>query len=87
MDLSAIWIMAVSDLRQRIRDRSVLIFALVVPIAIMIVFNLLFSGLGSSESLKPITVRVAAEPDDRVAQGLIQALDRHQFDVVFGGTV
>ena len=63
MDLSAIWIMAVSDLRQRIRDRSVLIFALVVPIAIMIVFNLLFSGLGSSESLKPITVRVAAEPD------------------------
>ena len=64
MDLSAIWIMAVSDLRQRIRDRSVLIFALVVPIAIMIVFNLLFSGLGSSESLKPITVRVAAEPDD-----------------------
>ena len=74
MDLSAIWIMAVSDLRQRIRDRSVLIFALVVPIAIMIVFNLLFSGLGSSESLKPITVRVAAEPDDRVAQGLIQAL-------------
>ena len=45
MDLSAIWIMAVSDLRQRIRDRSVLIFALVVPIAIMIVFNLLFSCL------------------------------------------
>lgn len=74
MDLSAIWTMASSDLRQRIRDRSVLIFALVVPIALMIVFNLLFSGAGSAKSLKPITVQVAAQPDDQFAQGLVRAL-------------
>jgi ABC-2 type transport system permease protein len=74
VDLSAIWTMAASDLRQRIRDRSVLIFALVVPIALMFVFNLLFSGAGSSQSLKPITVQVAAEPDDQIALGLVQML-------------
>lgn len=71
MDLSAIWTMAASDLRQRVRDRSVFIFALVVPIALMFVFNLLFSGLGSSDALEPIKVQVAAEPDDSIAQGLV----------------
>mgnify|MGYP007111976339 CR=1 FL=1 len=50
--------MALSDLRQRVRDRSVLIFGLAVPIILMFVFNLLFSGLGSSESLGKITVIV-----------------------------
>ena len=40
--------MALSDLRQRVRDRSVLIFGLAVPIILMFVFNLLFSGLGLS---------------------------------------
>ena len=32
--------MALSDLRQRVRDRSVLIFGLAVPIILMFVFNL-----------------------------------------------
>ena len=63
--------MALSDLRQRVRDRSVLIFGLAVPIIVMFVFNLLFSGLGSSESLGKITVIVAAEPGDQIAEGLV----------------
>ena len=74
MDASAIWTMTISDLRQRVRDRSVLIFGLVVPIALMFVFNLLFSGLTSSESLGKITVSVAAEPGDQIAQSLVGVL-------------
>ena len=66
--------MALSDLRQRVRDRSVLIFGLAVPIILMFVFNLLFSGLGSSESLGKITVIVAAEPGDQIAEGLVGVL-------------
>ena len=75
MDLAAVWTMALSDLRQRVRDRSVLIFALVVPIALMVVFSALFSGLGSSESLGEITVSVAAAPDDQAATALVGVLD------------
>jgi ABC-2 type transport system permease protein len=36
--------LTVSDLRQRIRDTSVLVFALVVPLALMFVFNLVFGA-------------------------------------------
>ncbi|MEZ5382611.1 MAG: ABC transporter permease [Microthrixaceae bacterium] len=75
MDLGAIWTMAMGDLRQRLRDRSVLIFALVVPIALMAVFNVLFSGVGSTDALDPMTVRVAADADDQVAGGLVEVLD------------
>ena len=38
-----------SDLRQRVRDRSVLIFALVVPLALMFVFNLVFGNTDEIE--------------------------------------
>src|SRR5665647_951325 len=46
-DLRQLWTMTASDLRQRIRDRSVIIFALVVPLALMFVFNLALSGMDS----------------------------------------
>ena len=74
MDAAAVWTMTRNDLRQRVRDRSVLIFGLVVPLALMFVFNLLFSGLGSAESLGTITVVVAADPSDQIAQGLVSTL-------------
>jgi len=58
-----------SDLRQRVRDRSVLIFALVVPMALMTVFNLVFSATEDLD-IKPVTVAVSAAADDEMAQVL-----------------
>lgn len=58
--------MTASDLRQRVRDRSVIIFALVVPLALMYVFNLVFGGATDIE-LEPVTVAVAVPADDQLA--------------------
>ncbi|WP_224766176.1 ABC transporter permease [Nocardioides campestrisoli] len=58
--------LTLSDLRMRIRDRSVLIFAFVVPLALMFVFNLVFGGTDDLE-LEPVTVAVTAPAGDRLA--------------------
>ncbi len=65
-----VWIMTVSDLRQRVRDKSVVIFALIVPLALMFVFNLTFGNTGDAE-LDPVTVAVAAPADDPMATHLL----------------
>lgn len=65
--------MTASDLRQRVRDRSVLIFALVVPLALMYVFNLVFGGMTEIE-LEPVTVAVATPAEDELAPVLEDVL-------------
>lgn len=67
--------MTASDLRQRVRDRSVIIFALVVPLALMYVFNLVFGGVDDLE-LQPVTVAVSAPEDDQLAGVLLEVLDQ-----------
>ncbi len=62
-----------SDLLQRIRDKSVIIFALVVPLALMSVFNLVFNAADDLE-LKPLTVAMSAPADDDLAQVLVTVL-------------
>ncbi len=59
MDLRAIGTMTASDLRQRVRDRSVLVFGLAVPFALMVVFNFLFSDVGATDDLEPVTVALS----------------------------
>ena len=59
-----------SDLLQRVRDKSVIIFALVVPLALMTVFNLIFSATEEIE-LEPVTVAISAPLDDDLAQRLV----------------
>jgi ABC-2 type transport system permease protein len=58
--------LTLSDLRQRIRDRSVILFALVVPLALMGVFNLVF-GTAQELELGPVTVAVATPDGDPLA--------------------
>lgn len=55
-----------TDLKQRIRDRSVIIFALVVPLALMFVFNLAFGSTDELE-IEPVTVVVSAPAGDEMA--------------------
>jgi ABC-2 type transport system permease protein len=65
--------MTQSDLRQRIRDRTVLIFALAVPLALMFVFNLTFGGAEHLE-LEPVTVAASAPAGDQLARTVVDAL-------------
>jgi len=67
-----LWIMTASDLRQRIRDKSVIIFALVVPLALMFVFNLALGGLEDLE-LGSVDVAVAVPADDPLANQLVDS--------------
>lgn len=90
MNLSSIWTMTASDLKQRVRDKSVFIFGLAVPLALITVFNFLFSGIGDAESLGPVTVGISVDADDQVAGTLpdvlesIDALDISSQDVAAG---
>ena len=68
-----LWTMTASDLRQRVRDRSVFIFALVVPFALMFVFNLT-SGAATDLTLKPVTVAISAPAGDAFAGTFATAL-------------
>jgi len=74
-----------SDLRQRVRDRSVLIFALAVPLALMFVFNLVFGDTtGGDVELQAVDVAVTADPEDDMATVVVDAirsLDGEGFDV------
>jgi ABC-2 type transport system permease protein len=71
-ELRHLWTMTASDLRQRIRDKSVPIFALAVPLALMFVFNLTFGGM-TNVALDTIDVAVAMPDGDRLAATLVDA--------------
>jgi ABC-2 type transport system permease protein len=70
----ALWIITASDLRQRVRDRSVLIFGLLVPLGLMGMFNLLLGGYDEEAALEPVTVAVSVPAGDRLGAVVPQAL-------------
>ena len=65
--------MAAGDLLQRLRDRSVLIFGVAVPLGLMAVFNLVLGGTEELE-LDPVTLAVAAPAGDELAPVLGETL-------------
>ncbi|MFC7405899.1 ABC transporter permease [Georgenia alba] len=65
-----LWTLTRADLRQRLRDRSVLIFALVVPLALISVLNLVFGGVEDLE-LEPVTVAASTPADDMLGEVLL----------------
>jgi ABC-2 type transport system permease protein len=62
------------DLRQHLRDRSVLLFALVIPLSLSAVFTLAFGGVTDLQ-VRPVTVAVAVPPDDPVAEAVPTTLE------------
>jgi ABC-2 type transport system permease protein len=76
--LRQLWTMTASDLRQRVRDKSVVIFGLVVPLALMYVFNLVFGGAEQLE-LEPTTVVAATPAADARADAVVAALQEGDF--------
>ena len=65
--------MVLSDLRQRVRDFSLIVFAVLVPLALMFVMNLVFSDVGE-EGLEPITVAVSVPEGDPLGAVVPQVL-------------
>lgn len=68
-----LWTMTASDLRQRIRDRSVIIFGLLVPLALMSVMNLTMGDVEDTD-LEPVTVAASVPAGDRFGEALVGAL-------------
>lgn len=69
-----LWTMTASDLRQRVRDKSVVIFAIIVPLALMFVMNLAFGGVEDVE-LGSVDVAVSVPADDQLGAALVQAVE------------
>lgn len=68
--------MVANDLRQRIRDKSVFIFSLLVPLALMGVLNLSFGGFDAgSVDLKPAVVVASSEDSGQLGDALLEAVD------------
>ncbi|MFK5688295.1 ABC transporter permease [Ornithinimicrobium sp. LYQ92] len=62
------------DLRQHLRDRSMLLFAVVIPLSLAFVFSLAFSGI-EDVALDPVTVAVSAAEEDEAAQAVVATLE------------
>lgn len=77
--LRQLWTMTSFDLRQRLRDKSVVLFALVVPLALMSVLHLIMGNLIDDE-LEPVTVAIAAEADG-LGAGIRGALESTDLDL------
>jgi ABC-2 type transport system permease protein len=78
-----LWALTVYDLLQRVRDRSIVIFGLVVPLAIITVFNLVFGDADEVE-LHDVRVVAAVPAGDDLAAAVPRALaaaDLGVFDV------
>lgn len=74
--MHGLWTMVANDLRQRIRDKSVFIFSLIVPLALMGVLSLAFGGFGEDTAeLRPATVVASADDADQLGAALLGAVD------------
>jgi ABC-2 type transport system permease protein len=74
--MRGLWTMVANDLRQRIRDKSVFIFSLIVPLALMGVLSLVFGGLGDDTAdLQPATVIASADDAGPLGAALLGAVD------------
>lgn len=70
--MGILWTITAKDLRQRLRDRSVLLLAFVVPIGLAVVFDLLFGGLAEG-SLGDVELGVVDLDRDEVGQAFTEA--------------
>lgn len=69
-----LWTIVGFDLRQRLRDKSILIFGIAVPLALMGVLNLLLGGFDESPELEPVTVAASVPADDPLAPTIVDVL-------------
>ncbi|MFK5633396.1 MULTISPECIES: ABC transporter permease [unclassified Ornithinimicrobium] len=71
--MRALLVLVLHDLRQHLSDRSVILFAVVIPLALSAVFSMAFAGVNDPQ-LEPVTVAVAAPEGDEAAAAVPQVL-------------
>lgn len=71
--MRAVLVMTLADLRQRVRDKGVVLFAVVVPLALMAVFQLTLGDLEETE-LGTVDVVASAPAGDPSADALLDAV-------------
>ncbi|WP_134324821.1 ABC transporter permease [Cumulibacter soli] len=72
--------LVIADLRQRIRDKSVLIFAIGVPLGLMIALNFVIGGAMNQE-LQKATVAISVPENDQLGQALEEMLPQLGIDI------
>ena len=72
--------LVIADLAQRVRDKSVIIFAILVPFGLMAALNLVIGGAMNQE-LEKATVAVSAPDDDQLAAALESLLPQIGIDI------
>lgn len=77
--MRALLVMTAADLRQRVRDRTVLIFGLLAPLGLMVVFNAVLPDEGGLD-LQPVSVVASVPDNDQLGAIVIDAL--RSLDVV-----
>ena len=77
-----LWTMTQYDLRQRIRDKSVITFGIVVPLALMFVLDLVLGDLTNPE-LQPTAVAASVPAGDPLGAALVDVV--RSLDGVEGG--
>ncbi|MFV0533133.1 MAG: ABC transporter permease [Cumulibacter sp.] len=70
----------IADLRQRIRDKSVLIFAIGVPLGLMIALNFVIGGAMNQE-LQKATVAISVPENDQLGHALEDMLPQLGIDI------
>ena len=82
--ISQLWTITRYDLRQGLRDKSVILFGLIVPLALMFVLDLTVGSINSTE-IGPVTVAVASPADDELASftiGTLSELDVPEVTII-----
>lgn len=72
--MRALTTLTLNNLLQGLRDKSVILFGLVVPLALMFVFNLVFGSTDDRE-FRPVTVAMSAPEGDEIAATITTALE------------
>ncbi|MGC5585063.1 ABC transporter permease [Ornithinimicrobium sp. W1665] len=71
--MRALLVLVAHDLRQHLRDRSVILFAVVIPLALSAVFSLAFAGVDDPQ-LDPVTAAVSVPDGDEAATAVPRTL-------------
>ncbi|WP_289019348.1 ABC transporter permease [uncultured Ornithinimicrobium sp.] len=71
--MRALLVLVAHDLSQHLRDRSMVLFAVVIPLALSAVFSLAFSGVDDPQ-LEPVTAAVSVPEGDEAAAAVPQTL-------------
>lgn len=66
-------VMTLADLRQRVRDRTVVIFGLIVPLGLIVVFHAVAGGAIDAR-LQPVTVAASVPEHDRLAATIVEVV-------------